>query len=92
MRILEGSHGTGAITRVLVETVDTRGGDWMTVGVHENVVEASWQALVDSLTYGLTLRPGLSRLTDALPPSRSGTTTARRPLQGSQQGVCTGSV
>jgi 2-isopropylmalate synthase len=53
VRILEGSHGTGAITRVLVETVDGAGRDWTTVGVHENVVEASWHALVDALTYGL---------------------------------------
>jgi 2-isopropylmalate synthase len=53
VRILEGSHGTGAITRVLLETVDERGRDWTTVGVHENVVEASWHALVDALTYGL---------------------------------------
>jgi 2-isopropylmalate synthase len=52
VRILEGSHGTGAVTRVLLETTDgTR--DWTTVGVHENVVEASWTALVDALTYGL---------------------------------------
>lgn len=53
VRILEGSHGTGAITRVLVETVDGAGRDWTTVGVHNNVVEASWHALVDALTYGL---------------------------------------
>jgi 2-isopropylmalate synthase len=53
VRILEGSHGTGAITRVLVETHDLHGHDWTTVGVHENVVEASWHALVDSLAYGL---------------------------------------
>ena len=53
VRILEGSHGTGAITRVLVETHGTNGRDWVTVGVHENVVEASWHALVDALTYGL---------------------------------------
>src|SRR4051794_13003764 len=53
VRILEGSHGTGAVTRVLVETHAT-GGDWTTVGVHENVVEASWQALVDALNYGLS--------------------------------------
>jgi 2-isopropylmalate synthase len=53
VRILEGSHGTGAVTRVLLETTDgTR--DWTTVGVHENVVEASWHALVDALTYGLS--------------------------------------
>jgi 2-isopropylmalate synthase len=52
VRILEGSHGTGAVTRVLLETA---GGsrDWTTVGVHENVVEASWQALIDALSYGL---------------------------------------
>jgi 2-isopropylmalate synthase len=53
VRILEGSHGTGAITRVLVETVGEDGRDWTTVGVHENVVEASWHALVDALAYGL---------------------------------------
>jgi 2-isopropylmalate synthase len=53
VRILEGSHGTGAVTRVLVETADGSGRDWTTVGVHENVVEASWHALVDALTYGL---------------------------------------
>ncbi|TMM33154.1 MAG: citramalate synthase [Actinobacteria bacterium] len=55
VRILEGSHGTGAITRVLLETAEA-GRDWTTVGVHENVVEASWHALVDALTYGLTRR------------------------------------
>ncbi|MDQ7909165.1 citramalate synthase [Phytohabitans sp. ZYX-F-186] len=54
VRILEGSHGSGAVTRVLVETVDGSGRDWTTVGVHENVVEASWHALVDALTYGLS--------------------------------------
>jgi 2-isopropylmalate synthase len=52
VRILEGSHGSGAVTRVLVETFDGAR-DWTTVGVHENVVEASWQALVDALSYGL---------------------------------------
>jgi 2-isopropylmalate synthase len=53
VRILEGSHGTGAVTRVLVETRGESGKDWVTVGVHENVVEASWHALVDALAYGL---------------------------------------
>jgi 2-isopropylmalate synthase len=56
VRILEGSHGTGAVTRVLLETVDSSGLDWTTVGVHENVVEASWLALVDALVWGLTNR------------------------------------
>ncbi len=52
VRILEGSHGTNAVTRVLLETRDGPR-DWTTVGVHENIVEASWVALVDALTYGL---------------------------------------
>jgi 2-isopropylmalate synthase len=56
VRILEGSHGTGAVTRVLVETNSADGRDWVTVGVHENVVDASWHALVDALSYGLLRR------------------------------------
>jgi 2-isopropylmalate synthase len=52
VRILEGSHGTGAVTRVLAES-GSGNDDWTTVGVHENVVEASWRALVDALTYGI---------------------------------------
>jgi 2-isopropylmalate synthase len=57
VRILEGSHGTNAITRVLVETKGGAGSEWTTVGVHENVVEASWRALVDALAYGLLHTP-----------------------------------
>ncbi|MCE3554910.1 citramalate synthase [Pseudonocardia sp. RS11V-5] len=45
-----GSAGTHAVTRVLVETSDHRG-EWTTVGVHSNVVEASWLALVDALAF-----------------------------------------
>ena len=56
VRILEGRQGTGAITRVLVETSDDTG-EWNTVGVHENVIAASAMALEDALTYGL-LRKG----------------------------------
>ena len=52
VRILEGRLGTGAITRVLVETSDKQGA-WNTVGVHENVIAASAMALQDALTYGL---------------------------------------
>ena len=44
------SHGTDAVTRVLVESTD-HAGSWTTVGVHGNVVEASWLALVDALAY-----------------------------------------
>jgi 2-isopropylmalate synthase len=43
-------HGTDAVTRVLVQSTD-REGSWTTVGVHGNVVEASWLALVDALAY-----------------------------------------
>jgi 2-isopropylmalate synthase len=52
VRILEGRLGTGAITRVLVETSDGKG-EWSTVGVHENVIAASAMALEDALTFGL---------------------------------------
>lgn len=58
VRILEGRLGTGAITRVLVETSDGNG-EWSTVGVHENVIAASAMALEDAVTYGL-LRLGRS--------------------------------
>jgi 2-isopropylmalate synthase len=56
VRILEGRLGTGAVTRVLVETSDGDG-EWSTIGVHENVIAASARALQDALTYGL-LRQG----------------------------------
>jgi 2-isopropylmalate synthase len=56
VRILEGSQGTGAVTRVLVETSDGST-EWDTVGVHENVIAASWMALEDAVAYGL-LRAG----------------------------------
>ncbi|HEY3143147.1 MAG TPA: citramalate synthase [Acidimicrobiales bacterium] len=52
VRVLEGAEATGAVVRVLIDSTD---GDrtWSTIGVSENVIEASWQALVDSLVYGL---------------------------------------
>ncbi len=56
VRILEGRLGTGAVTRVLVETSDGQG-EWNTVGVHENVIAASAMALEDAVTFGL-LRQG----------------------------------
>ena len=57
VRILEGSHGTGAITRVLIESGDSAGDTWSTVGVDENIIAASWHALEEAVTYGL-LRAG----------------------------------
>jgi 2-isopropylmalate synthase len=52
VRILDQGHGTDAITRVLIETSDGSS-TWVTVGVGHNVIEASWGALVDGLTFGL---------------------------------------
>ena len=52
VRVLDTGSGTGAVTRVLLTSTD---GDrhWNTIGVSENIIEASWQALVDSIVYGL---------------------------------------
>lgn len=53
VRVLEGSAGTAARVRVLIESRD--GKDiWNTVGVSENIIEASWQALVDSIYFKLS--------------------------------------
>ncbi|MEU6237559.1 citramalate synthase [Kitasatospora sp. NPDC047058] len=57
VRILEGQHGTGSKTRVLIESTDGTG-SWSTVGVADNVIAASWLALEDAYTYGL-IRAGL---------------------------------
>ncbi|MTD13099.1 citramalate synthase [Nakamurella sp. YIM 132087] len=59
VRILAGHAGTDSVTRVLVtsaSTTDPAVADWTTVGVHTNVVEASWAALVDSLVHALGSR------------------------------------
>ncbi|EEG77248.1 citramalate synthase [Dethiobacter alkaliphilus] len=54
VRVLDGKDGTGAKVRVLIETRDERKKkSWGTVGVSPNLIEASWQALVDSVEYGL---------------------------------------
>jgi 2-isopropylmalate synthase len=57
VRILNG--GTGATTRVLIESRDGRGNRWFTVGVSPNIVEASFQALSDAITYKL-VREGVA--------------------------------
>ena len=51
VRILDEGHGTDAVTRVLIDASDGES-VWGTIGVGENVIAASWQALVDSLEYG----------------------------------------
>ena len=52
VRVLESDRGTGAVTRVLLDTTDGER-TWTTIGVSANIIEASWQALVDSIVYGL---------------------------------------
>ncbi|HZY74786.1 MAG TPA: citramalate synthase [Jatrophihabitantaceae bacterium] len=52
VRIMPGKAGTDAVTRVLIETSDHQR-EWTTVGVHGNVIEASWLALHDAVRYGL---------------------------------------
>ncbi|MFL6182447.1 MAG: citramalate synthase [Actinomycetes bacterium] len=67
VRILEGGEGTGAVTRVLVESTDGKG-EWDTIGVHENVIAASWMALEDAITYGL-LRAGRTAQSEVEEPA-----------------------
>jgi 2-isopropylmalate synthase len=54
VRVIEGGRGTAAKVRVLIESRDQKS-IWNTVGVSENIIEASWQALVESLQYKLSL-------------------------------------
>jgi 2-isopropylmalate synthase len=54
VRILNGEAGTGAATRVLIDTVSD-GERWSTVGASTNIIEASWRALADSIEYGLMM-------------------------------------
>ncbi len=72
VRVLGSDGGTGAVVRVLIESGDTRD-RWGTVGVSHNLVEASWQALVDSLDYKLYKDGRRSAEASAPPatPSRS---------------------
>jgi 2-isopropylmalate synthase len=57
VRVINGSDGTAAKVRVLIESTDGSS-TWGTVGVSENIIEASWQALVDSISYKL-LKSGI---------------------------------
>jgi 2-isopropylmalate synthase len=54
VRVLDTQKGTGAVTRVLI---DSTNGDrtWTTIGVSENIIEASFRAMYDSIVYGLLL-------------------------------------
>jgi 2-isopropylmalate synthase len=52
VRVLDTQKGTGAVTRVLLDSTDGER-DWTTIGVSANIIESSWQALADSIVYGL---------------------------------------
>lgn len=52
VRVLDTDRGTGAVTRVLIDSADELG-SWTTIGVSENIIEASWLALRDALIYAL---------------------------------------
>jgi 2-isopropylmalate synthase len=56
VRIVEGNEGVGSKTRVLVES---GGGHsiWGTVGVSDNIIDASWEALRDAVEYRITMTP-----------------------------------
>jgi 2-isopropylmalate synthase len=69
VRILDESKGTGAVTRVLIDASDGHE-VWGSIGVAENVIAASWDALVDSLEHGM--QPG-ARPLDAQPPTLGST-------------------
>jgi 2-isopropylmalate synthase len=60
VRILDGSNGTAATTRVLIDT-QNHTSRWSTVGAATNIIQASWLALVDSVEYGLVVMPANQR-------------------------------
>jgi 2-isopropylmalate synthase len=69
VRILDEAHGTGAVTRVLLDSSDGER-EWGTIGVSENIIEASWEALVESLEYAFQPRqPTSDRDRQAAPAS-----------------------
>jgi 2-isopropylmalate synthase len=61
VRVLDTGRGTAAVTRVLIDSTDGEV-TWTTIGVSENVIEASWAALEDSIVFGL-LHGGSARQT-----------------------------
>ena len=71
VRILDGRDATSAVTRVMLTSADHEG-EWTTVGVSDDIVTASWEALADGISYGL-LRAGAA-------PLRASGTTALVPV------------
>lgn len=89
VRVIEGSDGTAARVRVQIESRDSKE-IWSTIGVSKNVIEASWQALVDSVQYKLSKElngPGQMKTEQAEQEEKS---TADSRFQGNLRGVLRG--
>jgi 2-isopropylmalate synthase len=70
VRILDEHHGTGAVTRVLLDSSDGER-EWGSIGVSENIIEASWEALVDSLEYAFQPREQSTSPSERTDPART---------------------
>jgi 2-isopropylmalate synthase len=70
VRILDEHHGTGAVTRVLLDSSDGER-EWGSIGVSENIIEASWEALVDSLEYAFQPREQSTAPSERTDPART---------------------
>jgi 2-isopropylmalate synthase len=70
VRILDEHHGTGAVTRVLLDSSDGER-EWGSIGVSENIIEASWEALVDSLEYAFQPREQSTTPSERTDPART---------------------
>jgi 2-isopropylmalate synthase len=73
VRILDEHHGTGAVTRVLLDSADGQE-SWGTIGVSENIIEASWEALVESLEYAFQPRSSPAASSAPVPNTLSAAT------------------
>jgi 2-isopropylmalate synthase len=89
VRVIEGSDGTGAKVRVQIESRDARE-SWSTIGVSANVIEASWQALVDSVQYKLSRELNGKDEKHNNQPSKEEKTTADSPESGELRRVLEG--
>ncbi len=89
VRVIEGSDGTGAKVRVQMQSRDAQE-IWSTIGVSENIIEASWQALVDSVQYKLSRELNVKTEKPNNQPSKEEKTTADSPESGELRRVLEG--
>jgi 2-isopropylmalate synthase len=80
VRVLNTERATGAVTRVLLDTADADG-SWSTIGVSENIIEASWQALVDSVIFGLVRAAAALPAGDPEPAGEAASAAASEPAR-----------